>query len=66
MEYAWLTISLASLYTAINNYIYHGFDSESIKFTVLFALSFAMYLFRRYRRKNNKQTIIQTKEKKQQ
>ena len=37
MEYAWLTISLASLYTAINNYIYHGFDNESIKFSVLFA-----------------------------
>lgn len=66
MEYAWLTISLASLYTAINNYVYHGFDSESVKFSVLFALSFAMYLFRRYRRKNSKQSNTLLKEKKQQ
>lgn len=66
MEFAWLTIALASLYTAINNYIYHGFDNESIKFSILFLLSFAMYLFRRYRRKKAKGTNSQLKEKKQQ
>ncbi len=51
MEYAWLTISLASLATAIIDFKYHGWNEETLKFIVLFALSFAMYLFRRYRRK---------------
>lgn len=54
MEYAWLTIAATSLVTAIVNIYYAGFDEESIKFGILFILTFAMYLYRRHRRKSTK------------
>lgn len=58
MEYAWLTIAIASLVTAVVNIYYHTIDAESIKFLVLFLLAFVMYLYRRYRRKKEKQTKL--------
>jgi hypothetical protein len=58
MEYAWLTIAVTSLVTAIVNIYYAGFDKESIKFGVLFILTFAMYLYRRHRRKSTKNNQI--------
>lgn len=61
MEYAWLTIAATSLATAIINTYYVGFDQESIKFGVLFILTFAMYLYRRHRRKSNKSNQIKGK-----
>ena len=54
MEYAWLTIAVTSLVTAIVNIYYAGFDEESIKFGVLFILTLAMYLYRRHRRMSNR------------
>ena len=54
MEYAWLTIAATSLVTAIVNIYYAGFDEERIKFGILFIITFAMYLYRRHRRKSTK------------
>ncbi len=61
MEYAWLTIAVTSLVTCIVNTYYIGFNEESIKFGVLFILTFAMYLYRRHRRKSNKSDQIKGK-----
>lgn len=52
MEYAWLAISLSSLFTAGTEFYYHGWDNECLKFIILFILSGAMYIYRRYKRKH--------------
>ncbi len=51
MEYAWLTIAVASLLTALTDVYYHGVNQEFVKFVVLSVLAFTMYGFRRYKRK---------------
>ncbi len=53
MEYAWLTIAVSSLVTACVDLYYHGVNSESIKFAILFALALAMFVFRRWRRQKD-------------
>ncbi|MBP5724973.1 MAG: hypothetical protein IKO90_05490 [Bacteroidales bacterium] len=52
MEYAWLTIAVSMLGTAIIDWYYHGINAECVKFLVMSVLSFGMYFFRRYKRKN--------------
>ncbi|MBO4778146.1 MAG: hypothetical protein J5588_06585 [Bacteroidales bacterium] len=53
MEYAWLTIAISSLVTAIIDFYYHGWNNECLKFGILTLLSFGMYCFRRYKRKKD-------------
>ena len=56
MEYAWLTIAISTLGTAIIDWYYHGINTECLKFAGMSVLSFAMYLFRRYKRRNEKKS----------
>ena len=53
MEYAWLTIAISSLITAIIDFRYHGWNTECIKFCILTGLALGMFFFRRYRRKKD-------------
>ncbi|MBR5433363.1 MAG: hypothetical protein IK117_02890 [Bacteroidales bacterium] len=54
MEYAWLTIAISTLGTAIIDWYYHGINTECLKFAGMSILSFGMYFFRRYKRRNEK------------
>lgn len=53
MEYAWLTIAISSIITALIDAKYHGINTEFTKFLIIGILSFSMYLFRRYKRKKD-------------
>lgn len=58
MEYAWLTIAVASLLTAMTDVYYHGVNQEFVKFIILFVLAFVMYGYRRYKRKKEQKDTM--------
>jgi hypothetical protein len=51
LEISWIVISFSSLLTAIHSSIYNGFVQDTILFFIISIMAFAMFLYRRNKRK---------------
>lgn len=51
LEISWIVISISSLLTAIHSSIYNGFVTDTILFFLISLMAFAMFLYRRNKRK---------------
>ncbi|HOS85350.1 MAG TPA: hypothetical protein PK029_02525 [Bacteroidales bacterium] len=54
LEISWIIISISSLLTAIHSLIYNGLVQETIMFFAISLMAFAMFLYRRNKRKQIK------------
>lgn len=51
LEISWIVISVSSLLTAIHSFIYNGIVQDTIMFLAISLMAFAMFLYRRNKRK---------------